>query len=214
VEHSSLPRFPTPGVVPPPADPPRVAASRRQRGLTDLGLLVAAAAFVGGVWWAVTTTERARWQEAEARQAEQRAGVEARETALLELARDPAWVYERLAEQYDYDALGLWCPLTPIPASPAEVARLEAAAGAADPREALCSPVGKPYIEPGSWGAHPPVGARWYRLQHPAVPDRWVGIAVLQLHFTGRSPRWVYCRVPVGFVPPPAEPAAAPPPAG
>src|SRR5262249_35074470 len=116
----------------------------------------------------------------------------------LARSRDPAWAYGQLVVRYDFNELASWCSLTTAPASPADVAQLEAAIRVADPEEAYCDPLSKS-LGRHSRGVLLPKGVQWYRLHNPMIPDQWIGIAVMQLHFTWRSEQSIWCRVRMGF---------------
>jgi hypothetical protein len=172
---TSLRKYPTPE-----GRPPADAVSRRQvRLTTDLARFVLVLAFLGADRWAQARVEQDREIERQ--------------------SRDPVWVYEQLADRYDFDKLDEWCGLKVSLATPEEVARLENAAIAAGPREAMCAP--------GPWKdksiEHDHVwlvnGLEWYRLHDPAAPHRWVGVAVKREWNSGWSPYRVWCRVKVGF---------------
>jgi hypothetical protein len=185
MEITSLQKYPTPE-----GRPPEDAAGRRQSLLTThLIRFALVLAILGADRWALAKVEREREAERV---------YEAERARLVRLGRDPVWVYERLAYRYDFDELKTWCGLTVTLATADEVARLEAAAQAADPRDAMCDPYAKK--DAVTWRRVWLIsGLEWYKLQSPTDPDRWVGIAVKQRWFSGWSPRWIWCRVRVGI---------------
>lgn len=187
MEITSFRKYPTPESS--PLAGVSAGSRKRVRLRTDLTRFALVLVILGAARWAVADIEQTR--EAERVQAAERDRLERR-------SRDPAWVYARLAERYDFDKLSEWCGLIPAPVSADEVTRLEAAARAADPREAPCDGFAKDWA--AERGRVVLVGSlKWYKLRDPTDPDRWIGIAVKQFEYPDGSHRAIWCRVRTGF---------------